>query len=176
MTDKRIPNLFIENAEVLPGSFRNFAGRGDKYNKEGDRNFNIVISDPVFANELLRDGWNLREMRRRDDDDPNEPPRYKLNIAVSFRQLRGLPPMKVYLYSGGKRTELDEETIATLDYAEYRTADLTVRPRIWTDDKTGEKRVKAYLQEMHVVIQADKWAEKYKNYGMEDGEDEDMPF
>ena len=43
-------------------------------------------------------------------------------------------------------------------------------------DKTGEKRVKAYLQEMHVVIQADKWAEKYKNYGTEDGEDEDMPF
>ena len=80
--------------------------------------------------------------------------------------------MKVYLYSGGRRTELDEETIATLDYAEYRTADLTVRPRIWTDDKTGEKRVKAYLQEMHVVIQTDKWAEKYKNYG----EDEDMPF
>lgn len=172
MTNKRIPNLYIEDADILPGGFRNFSGRGDKYNKEGYRNFNIAIDDPVFASELLRDGWNLREMKRRDEDDPSEQPRYKLNIAVSFRQLRGLPPMKVYLYSGGRKTELDEETIGMLDYAEYRTADLTVRPRIWIDEKTGEEKVKAYLQEMHVVVQAGKWAEKYKNYGMDD----DMPF
>lgn len=172
---KRIPNLFLEGVEVLPGSFRNFAGRGDRYNKEGNRNFNVIISDETFAQELIRDGWNLRPMKPRDEDEPDAPPRYKLNICVSFRELKGLPPTKVYLYSGRKKTLLDEETIDTLDYAEYHTADLTIRPRLWTDDKTGERKIKAYLQEMHVVIEANRWADKYAKYDEEDDSD-DLPF
>ena len=176
--EKRVPNLYLENAEILPGSFRNFAGRKSQYNKEGDRNFNVVIGEKT-AKKLLRDGWNLRELKRRDEENLDEPPRYKLNVKVSFHELRGLPPTKVYLYSGRKETLLDEETIDTLDYAEYRTADLTIRPRFWTDDKTGERKIKAYLQEMRVVITPDRWADKYAHYGEETTEDDeggDLPF
>lgn len=157
MEGKRIPNLLLEDAEVLPGGFRNFAGRGDRFNREGNRNFNIVVPDELVQ-QLLDDHWNVRPLHARNEDDP---PRYKLNVTVSFRELRGRPPVKIYLHTGRKRTLLDEESISVLDYADYRTADLTVRPRLWTDETTGERRVKAYLQEMHVVIEEDRWAKKY---------------
>lgn len=189
MTNKKIPNLFIENAEVLPGSFRNFAGRGGKYNKEGERNFNIVVTEDslmfyeikengkkrykkIGVRDLVDDRWNLRLMRRRDDEEDDAPDRYKLNIAVSFlfRELKTLPPTNVYLYSGKKKTLLDEETIGNLDYAEYRTADLTIRARPWVDKETGETRIKAYLHEMHVTIQPDLWEDKYAEYDKSEAE------
>ena len=119
---------------------------------------------------LIADGWNVRPLRPRDED---EAPKHRLSVTVSFRELRGLPPTKVFLYSGRRRTQLNENTIDALDYAEYRTADLTIRPRRWKDDKTGEWRIKAYLQEMHVTIQSDPWADKYAEYDQpEDGEEE----
>ena len=67
--EKKVPNLYLENAEILPGAFRNFAGRQTQYNKQGDRNFNIVI-DEKTAKKLLRDGWNVRKMKPRDENDP----------------------------------------------------------------------------------------------------------
>ena len=117
-------------------------------------------------------------MKPRDEDNPDEPPRYMLNVKVWFRELRGLPPTKVYLYSGRKRTLLNEETIDTLDYANYSTADLTIRPRYWTDERSGKRGIKAYLQEMRVVITPDRWADKYAHYGEEPEDDEsgDLPF
>ena len=71
---------------------------------------------------------------------------------------------------------LDEETVGTIDYAEYSTADLTSRPRFWTDDD-GVRKIKAYLAEMRVIIEPDHWADKYAKY-MEGGEEEngDTPY
>lgn len=169
----RIPNLYLENAEVLPGSFRNFSGKASRYNKEGNRNFNVVISDEDVAKRLIDDGWNLRPMKPRDGDEENAPPRYKLNVTVSFRYR----PPEIRLYSGKRETLLDEETVGTLDYADYSTADLTIRPRLWTDDD-GSRKIKAYLAEMRVIIAPNRWEDKYAKY-MESGEDEsdvDLPF
>lgn len=180
MDNKRIPNLYLENAEILPGGFRNFAGRGGMYNKEGERNFNVVISDEKMAEKLIADGWNLRELKPRDNDDPDEPPRYKLNIKVDFeghKKHPRIPETLIYLYSGKQKTLLTEETVGTLDYAEYSVADLTIRPRRWYDEKTGEWRVKAYLQEMRVTVEASRWEEKYADYGNDEEDDDgDLPF
>lgn len=197
--NKRVPNLFLEDAEVLPGTWRNFAGRGGMYNKEGDRNFNVVITEnssmfyeievnnlkhykKVSVQDLIRDGWNLKPLKSRYEDDENAPPRYKLNITVKFADAKNhkkVPPTFVYLYSGKKRTRLTEETISALDYADYRTADLTVRPRHWSIEERGEEGIKAYLREMRVVIQPDRWVEKYAEYDKPDegGDDgEYLPF
>ena len=51
--------------------YRNFAGRGDKFNREGDRNFAIVIPNEDLADQLAKDGWNVKvKPPRVDGDDP----------------------------------------------------------------------------------------------------------
>ena len=42
-------NIQIENAKLLPGSFRNFRGEASQYNRAGNRNFCVVIDDPDNA-------------------------------------------------------------------------------------------------------------------------------
>jgi hypothetical protein len=56
----------IDDAKII---FRNFAGRGDKFNREGDRNFAVMIPDEDMANELADRGWNVKIKPPREDGD-----------------------------------------------------------------------------------------------------------
>lgn len=154
--------LQIDDARII---FKNFEGRGDKFNREGDRNFSLLIEDENTANALIKEGWNVKIKPGREEDDD---PFMRLPVKVKFTDYGP----NVYLVTGNRRNELDEESIGCLDNIEIESVDMDIRPYDWeVNGRTGRT---AYLQSMEVVQRIDRFAARYSENGA-DGESK-LPF
>jgi len=143
--------LEIENARLV---FLNFAGAEKQYNRPGDRNFCIILDEPI-AQDLLREGWNVKRLRQRDPDS-NEPGDAYLEVKVSFK---GPRPPRILLITSRTRTPLTEELCELVDMVDIQTVDVIVRPYKWVvNGKTG---IKAYLKTIYVTVQEDRFEHKY---------------
>lgn len=141
-------NVVMENVRII---FRNFAGKEGMYNREGDRNFAVLL-DQETAAKMYEDDWNIKVLKAREEDDPEQP---YLSVAVNFK---GRPPHIVMITSRG-RTTLSEDECEILDWADIRTVDLIVRPYSWAVN--GKSGVKAYLKSIFVTIEEDELDLKY---------------
>lgn len=149
MAGKQLSNIIIEDAHIL---FRNFAGKPSKFNAAGARNFCVFIDDDSMVQSLMADGWNIKTLTARDAEERD---RSYIQVSVNFEYV----PPKVVLVTKRGQTILDEESIESLDYAEIKNVDLTIRPYLW---EVGEKSgVKAYLKTLYVTIEEDEFASKY---------------
>lgn len=161
--------LQIDDARII---HRNFAGEASKYNREGDRNFSVVIPDRNLNIDELKDlgyavdtkitivdalielGWNVKIKPPRDEDDS---PFMYLPVKVKFND-RG---PNVYLITGTRRNNLNEDTVACLDDIDIDSVDLDIRPYEWEVNGTSGRT--AYLQAIHVVQKIDRFAERYRD-------------
>lgn len=141
--------LQIDNARIV---YRNFSGIGSKFNREGDRNFAVVIPDQELADELIKDGWNVKIKEPREEGDS---PFIILPVKVKFND-RG---PHVYLVSGAARNKLDEETVGCLDDIDISSVNMDLRPYDW--EINGDTGRTAYLQSIEVIQEIDRFAARY---------------
>ena len=141
--------LQIDDARIV---YRNFSGLGSKYNREGDRNFAVVIDDEAIADSLVDEGWNVKIKPPREEGDS---PFMYLPVKVKFND-RG---PNVYLSTGKRTTKLDEESISCLDDVDILSVDLDIRPYDW--EVNGKEGRTAYLQSIKVTQELDRFAGVY---------------
>lgn len=137
--------LQIDDARL---TFKNFEGRADKFNREGDRNFAVIIPDQELCDLLLNDtneygaAWNIKIKAPREEGDD---PRMTMKVKVKFTDFGP----NVYLKSGNNTIKLDAESIACLDNIYMEKVDLDIRP--YDDMVNGKPFRAAYLHSMHVT-------------------------
>lgn len=131
--------------EDITIAFRNFAGKEDLYNREGDRNFAIIL-EPEVADSMLQDGWNIKYLRVRDEGDDPQP---YIQVAVSYKNR----PPKICMVTSKGMTYLTEDEVEMLDWVDIETADCTLNPYDWSVN--GKAGTKAYLQALYVKIEED---------------------
>lgn len=160
-----VENITIENARII---FRNLSGKPDKYNPNGGkRGFAVVIDDPKFAEDLLKEGWNVKPFKVKEGEEPVDgDPGHYLLVKVLYSD-RSNP--HIYLCTKKSKTMLNEDTIGSLDYAEISSVDIVIRPYEWK--VRDEEGIAAYVKTMYVNVVEDEFADKY-DYD----EEEERPF
>lgn len=140
--------IVMENVRIV---FRNFAGEEGQYNSAGDRNFAVILPEDL-AQALTEDGWNVKYLKARDEE---EVPTPYLQVSVGYKNW---PPKVVMITSRG-RTNLSENEVEILDWADIKSCDLIVRPYTWTVN--GKSGIKAYLKSLFAIIEEDELELKY---------------
>ena len=163
--------MIIRNATI---DYLNFSGKPNDYNAEGCRNFCLVLDDLDLVGKMIEDGWNMKPYKPSIDEDTKEASQYYTQINVAYGSEWYPDPEIVYVSDGGrKQNSIPEELIGDADNIYFSKIDLVIRLREYNDKKTGEPRVKGYLQSMYAWIEEDDLKREYDNlrYG-----DEEVPF
>ena len=145
--------LEIEDARII---YRNFEGVASKFNREGDRNFAVIVPNDEIKDILVEAGWNVKIKPPRDEDDT---PFMFIPVKVKFNN-RG---PAAYLRSDETVTRLNEETIGILDEIDIQSVSMDLRPYDW--DVNGKTGRTAYLQAINVIQNIDRFGDMYAQEG-----------
>jgi len=147
---QRLPNLMYEGRRIL---FRNFGGVAGRFNAEGERNFCVVI-DPSEVDEMREQGWNIKTLAARSED---EDPLFYMKVKVNLRSHR--PPTIVLVTSRG-RTNVPEDLLSILDWCDIANVDMSINPSRW-EMSDGKRGVTGYLKTIFITIEEDRIERKY---------------
>ncbi len=163
--------LIFDREKII---FKNFSGKEGPYNAQGERSFSVIIEDPMVAQKLADEGWNIRILKSRDED---AEPNHRLPIKVTQRSRDGkgftrLP--SIFKHKNSTHVRLNENTVGDLDYDDIVETSFVVRGYQYEPGK-----ISAWLNSMDVVIADDPFADRYGRPGdgfMNEPEPEDLPF
>jgi len=141
-------NIIINGARIF---FRNFSGKENQYNAEGNRNFCVEI-DEDLASKLLSDGWNVKYSKPREETDIPKP---YLQVTVSYRK----KAPKIVCIEGKRRQDFDESMVNTLDWIDMSNVDLRITGSHW--EMGNNSGIKAYLDAIYITIEQDELDKKY---------------
>lgn len=150
------PTIRIEGTNLI---FRNLSGKPSDYNKNGQRVTGVIIP-PELVQQLVDDGWSVKERPPRD---PQDLPLYYMNVKCRFDNF----PPKIYLVTQKKKTKLDEDTIDQIDFAEISSVDIEITPYDYEINPHNRGRA-AYIKVMYVNVVEDAFYEKYDYGDIED--------
>lgn len=146
---KRMNNAILDDVRI---AFRNFSGKEGQFNRAGDRNFAVMLDHDVAA-AMAADGWNVKELKAREEDELPQP---YISVKVNFN---GPRPPKIMMVTSRGKTPLGEDEVSLLDWADILKVDLIVSPYNWT--MNGNTGVTAYLQTIFVFIREDELELRY---------------
>lgn len=151
----------MKNLDIFDGviAYRNFAGRKDENNENGERTatFAVSIEDGL---KLIEDGWYLR--RQEFPNEPEREPRYLFKTTITFRTKDGTPkdPKVFIVREDGSIVHMTEDIIDQLDRADIVSVDANIGPWHWR--RNGKEGVKAYVNCMYVKIKENQIEAKYR--------------
>ena len=142
-TPNKKETLIIREARVIRKDFA-----GQKFNRNGKiREFSVIIDDPVMAQRLANDGWNIKILSPKE---PGDEPGYCLPIQARYDNF---PPRIVVRRPGRPNQDLTEATVHHLDSLYIRQVHVNINPSRW--NVNGKSGVKAYLKSMIVDVDED---------------------
>lgn len=158
MVDKKnkmpwIPDYTIKDAKIR---WRNFAGREEKFNAKGNRNFTIFLT-PEDAATLSEQGLNVKTLPQREEGDTQTD---FLKVKVNFN--RAVPPRLILVTHKG-RTPLGEDEAMLLDLSEIKKVDLIISPYWWYNDDDTPAGVAVSLKAIYMTIVEDELEMAYSD-------------
>lgn len=154
----RVNDINITDGEI---AYSNFAGRPTTYRPEGGvRTVTFVIPNDL-AQQLIVDGWNIREQTF--VNDPEREPRYLLEASFTFRTRTGQPrDPKIFIVRPDSLVHVTEETADALDRADIIKVDAVLAPYYW--EHGNRKGIRAYVNSLYITIKENPIDEKYRKY------------
>lgn len=144
-------DIDVENNDIR---FRNFSGKADDrgYNKEGDRNFKLVIAEED-VDKLIDIGMHVT---RRESSRPGSEPTYQTKIGISYK----FDEPAIILVSGDNEVALNERTVGRVDQAELIDCDHLV---VTTANNRFNDTKLAYVEEMRLYKRPSLFRDKYNS-------------
>jgi len=141
----------IEDTRLI---FRNFSGKKDQFNAAGDRNVGVLLPYEL-ARSMEAEGWNVKQLKRREGDDPDEPQQDWIKVKVSY----AVKDPKIMMITSRGKSPLGEDELQVLDFAEFEKIDVILEPSFY--EMNGRTGYSTYLSSLYATIVEDELDLKY---------------
>ena len=157
--------------------FKNFSGRGNDTNREGNRCFAVVIDNIDFYNELVARGWNLSTWEKGGMHPEPFSEMEDGSVCLPFTNVNlnfhgNFPPTVIeYTKENVRGRKVPEAEVGELDMSYLENVKLLLNPSHWKT-ASGEG-TKGYVEELRCTIDNGSPFDDDPEYQFED---EAIPF